>query len=147
MKLSKSTSMPSILSDFFNNDGFERLFDYDLLPSVNKFNRVPAANIKDNGKEYRVELAVPGMKKDDFDISLENDSLTISAEQKKEKEDEDASYTRREYSYNAFRRTFRIPEMINPDKIRARYENGVLEITLPKKEADLSKKRSTIKVS
>jgi HSP20 family protein len=147
MKLSKKSSMPSILSDFFNNDRLERMFDYDLLPSANMFNRIPAANIKDNGKEYKIELAVPGMKKNDFDINLENDTLTISAEKKDVKEDENENYTRREYSYNAFRRTFRIPDLVSPENVKARYENGVLEISLPKKEDNKTEKRKSIKVS
>ncbi|HSG68308.1 MAG TPA: Hsp20/alpha crystallin family protein [Bacteroidales bacterium] len=112
------------------------------------YNR-PAANIIDNEKDFTIELAVPGMQKDDFKIKLEDDILTISAEliEKEEKtEKESVNFTRREFRYDGFSRSFSLPENINQDKIKADYKNGVLSILLPKSEEARIKGRE-IKIS
>lgn len=110
--------------DFFNNNFSE------------SNTTVPAVNIKETDNEFDVELAAPGMNKEDFNINLENDQLTVSSEHKEEsKKEEDGKFSRREFSYQKFQRTFSIPEnMVDSDKIDARYEDGLLKIRLPKLE-------------
>jgi len=97
------------------------------------FNR-PAANIIDNEKDYSIEIAVAGMSKEDFNINLENDILTISVEHKEMDEKEEKNYTRREFRYDGFSRSFTLPEIVDQEKIKADYKNGVLTMTLPKSE-------------
>ena len=95
----------------------------------------PSVNIVDNGNIFLMELAAPGLEKSDFNIGIENDNLVISAEKKTEKEEtEKGKFTRREFNYSAFKRSFYLDETINREGIAATYENGVLRITLPKKD-------------
>jgi len=95
---------------------------------------IPAVNIQESEKQFLIELAAPGMKKDDFKINLDNQVLTISKEENKEKEEKKDNYTRREFVYNSFSRSFRLPKTILVDKIKADYKNGILMISLPKDE-------------
>ncbi|MFO7863532.1 MAG: Hsp20/alpha crystallin family protein [Salinivirgaceae bacterium] len=109
---------------------------------------LPAVNIKDEEDKFTVQVAVPGMDKKDFNIDLNENMLTISSEKEDKKEDKDDSYTRREYSYRSFTRTFTLPEnIVDSDKISAKYENGELTITIPKKEEAKPKPARTIKIS
>ncbi|HRH66133.1 MAG TPA: Hsp20/alpha crystallin family protein [Bacteroidia bacterium] len=119
---------PSIFSDFFND-----FVNEDMLPH-NVFKSVPAVNISEQPDLYRVELAAPGMKKEDFKINVENGLMTIRAEKKEEKADENSKFTRKEFSYSSFSRTFTLPEHVNTENITAEYVNGVLTLSLPKKE-------------
>lgn len=128
--LTRGTSLlPSFVNDFFkpwNNwldNGFEKALS------------VPAVNITENEKQYNVAVAAPGMKKDDFKIDLDGDILTISSEKEETKEEKDQNYNRREYNYSSFSRSFTLPEEVKRDKIEAKYEEGVLNIVLPKNEA------------
>jgi HSP20 family protein len=92
-----------------------------------------------------MHLAAPGLSKNDFNIRVENDNLVISAEKKEEKEEsKPGHYTRREFNYGAFRRSFHLDDNVNRDKISATYEDGVLKITLPKKEVTIEKKSSHV---
>lgn len=93
---------------------------------------LPAVNIQEDEKQFTLEMAAPGMKKDDFKINLDNQMLTISKEEKEEKEEKKENYTRREFVYNSFSRSFRLPKTIEVDKIKADYKNGILKLTLPK---------------
>ena len=93
----------------------------------------PGSNVKEGPNSYTIELAVPGMEKSDFNIKLEQDTLTISSEKKAEQPMENERYTRREFHYNAFSRAFSIPETVDTNSIAATYEKGVLTIALPKK--------------
>ncbi len=95
---------------------------------------VPAVNITEKKDEYQVSLAAPGMRKDDFKIDVEGNMLTISSEKEENKEEKDKKFTRKEYSYSSFSRSFTLPEEINKEKIEAKYEDGVLKIALPRKE-------------
>ena len=95
---------------------------------------VPPVNITENKNEYLVSLAVPGMKKDDFKIDVDGNMLTISSEKEENKEEKDSRQTRREYNYSSFSRSFTLPDEVFQDKIDATYNNGVLNLTLPKKE-------------
>jgi HSP20 family protein len=134
--------LPSLLSNFFDNDKiltngwFEREFNHTL----------PALNIKENAKEFSIELAAPGYKKNDFKIVSEDGVLSISAEKKEEKNEEKKLFTRKEFSYESFTRTLKLPENSLPDKIDAKYEEGILKMNLPKKEVTVSKNKKEIKV-
>jgi HSP20 family protein len=103
----------------------------------------PAVNITDKKNQYEVSVAAPGLKKNDFNIDVEDNMLTISCEREENKEEKDERYTRKEYSYSSFSRSFTLPEEVIKEKIEATYEDGVLRITLPKmeetKKAALSK--------
>jgi HSP20 family protein len=95
----------------------------------------PSVNVTDNENQFVMELAAPGLEKSDFNIAVENDNLVISVEKKSEKEQtEKGKFTRREFNYSAFKRSFFLDEQINREGISATYENGVLRITLPKKD-------------
>ncbi len=109
------------------------------------FNR-PAANIIDNEKDFTIELAVPGMAKDDFSLNLEDDILTISVERKEEEVKEDRNFTRREFRYDEFSRSFSLPDIVDQEKIKADYKNGVLSVMLPK-SAEAKVKGREIKIS
>ena len=115
--------------DFFNIDNF---FDSNWLNKWEK--EFPAVNIAENDKVYSVEVAAPGFKKEDFKVKVEDDILTISAETKSEKKEDgkEKEYTRREYNYNAFTRSFRLPDNVKDDSISASYKDGILVLELPK---------------
>jgi HSP20 family protein len=122
----------SILSDFFENDGFlfDKMWDKDTMPAV---------NISETEKSYEIELAAPGMKKEDFRVKVENGVLNISAERKEEKEEKKKNYTRQEYNYSSFRRSFTLPENAKEEDLMAKYEDGMLRLKVAKKEAVTSK--------
>lgn len=111
---------------------FSELFENDFFS--NKFaNNLPAVNIKENGNEFKIEVAAPGLKKEDFKITTENDMINISAEHEEKKEEKDENYTRKEYNYNSFSRSFILPENIKEEDIKAKYEDGILKLSFPKK--------------
>ncbi len=107
---------------------------------------IPAVNIKEEKDKFVLELAAPGMSKDDFKINLDNNQLTISSERKNEKKEKEDNYTRREFVFSSFSRSFTLPKTINVDKINADYKNGVLSLVLPKKEEEAKLTRQ-IKIS
>ena len=125
----RADRLPAIFEDFFKP--WNEIMDFN---GWGKTMTVPAVNITDNQDEYKVSLAVPGLKKDDFKIDVEGNILTISSEKEESNEEKDARFTRREYSYSSFSRSFTLPEEVNREKIEAVYENGVLKLRLPKKE-------------
>lgn len=130
------------LDDIFNRD----------LPSVftSNFNTgmsVPKVNIKETADAFMIELAVPGLKKSDFKLDLDNQVLTISTESKEENEHKEENYTRREFGYSAFKRTFTLPDSVNDEKINANYTDGILSVLLPKKEEAKQKPVRSIKIS
>lgn len=126
----KKEIRPLSSNDFFRpwNDLFDTNFWGDRMLTV------PAVNIAEDKDDFKIMLAVPGMKKDDFEIDMEGNQLIISCEKEDKKEEADQWYTRKEYSYSSFQRYFTLPEEINKEKIEARYEDGLLKLTLPKKE-------------
>lgn len=130
--LAKRTErMPSFFEDFFNKP----LLDlFDGGSGLGRTMNVPAVNITDRKDDYLVSMAAPGLKKEDFKIGMEGNLLTISSEKEEENEEKDEKYTRQEYSYSSFERSFTLPDEVNKDKIDAHYKNGVLELVLPKKE-------------
>ena len=94
--------------------------------------KVPAVNITDNKENYLISLAIPGMEKKDFNIDIEGNMLTVSCEKEETKEEKDKAYSRKEYNYNSFSRSFNLPEEVIQEQINAVYDNGILNITLPK---------------
>jgi len=128
--LTRSLMTPSLFNDFFQpwNEWF------DNAGSLERFMSVPAVNVKENTDHYTVSLAAPGLKKNDFDINIEGNMLTISSEKDESKEVKDDKFTRKEYSYSSFSRSFTLPEDVKQDSIDAHYEDGVLSIKLPRKE-------------
>ena len=96
----------------------------------------PAVNVKEDNEAFRVEVAAPGLKKEDFKVTLDNGLLTISAESRGEHEEKNGEgrYTRREFSYRSFSRSFTLPNTVEADRIDARYQDGILHLEIPKKE-------------
>lgn len=97
---------------------------------------MPASNIKESDENYTIELAVPGLDKGDFKIKLEKQLLTISSEKKDEKNNESEKYTRKEFQYSSFKRSWNLPETVNTEAISATYNNGILSVVLPKKQEE-----------
>ena len=130
---------PSVMDELFK----------DMLGGTQYPNRmVPPVNIRENDNNYSVELMAPGMKKEDFNIELDNELLTISAEIKSENiTQEEGKFTRREFSYSSFKRTFTLPETVKEEDIQAAYQDGILKITLPKKEEALPKPKRMIEIA
>lgn len=146
----KNGTLPSLLSDFFspaallNRDFFD--LDSDLFPTRLGIN-LPTANITETPKEYKVELAAPGLERKDFNVEVENHTLQISAEKKEEKKENDGEYSKREYSFNSFCRMFTLPNNIKEGDIDAKYEHGVLKVTIPKLKETAVKSAHKIAVS
>ncbi len=130
---------PSLMNEFFKPDWFGG------MDNVNY--NVPAANVKETESEYLLELAVPGRKKEDFNVEIDNDLLTISSEVKNEDSTVDEGYTRKEFTFSSFKRVFSLPETVAADKINASYEDGVLKFVLPKKEEALPKPKRLIEIA
>jgi HSP20 family protein len=119
-----------------------------FMSNFNEGITLPAVNILDTANDYLIEMAAPGLNKSDFDINIENQSLSISANVKTEHEDiVNDNYSKREFGYSSFKRTFKLPEHIETDKISAKYVDGILKVTLPKQEEAKKKPLKTIKVS
>ena len=95
---------------------------------------VPAVNIMESKDDFKLSFAVPGMKKDDFHIGIDGNMLTISTEKEETREEKESRYTRKEYNYSSFSRSFSLPDEVSKDNIQAAYTDGVLHLTLPKKE-------------
>ena len=135
-------SVPSFFDDFFTRD----LFDWSNV-NTGYGSSLPAVNIKEDENNFEVEVAVPGMKKDDFKIELENNVLMVSSEKEENTETDDNNYKRREFRYSSFRRSFSLPEnIVDGEKVGAKYTDGVLHITLPKREEAKPKPVRTIKI-
>jgi len=129
---------PTLMNEILKPDWFGGLENYkDTFPPV---------NIQDNEISFELELSVPGRKKEDFNVEIDEQVLTITSETKKEEEVKDGSYTRKEFSYSSFKRSFTLPETVNEEGIKASYENGILRFTLPKKEESLPKPKRLIEI-
>lgn len=123
--------LPSFFDRFWNNE----LMDWGTSNFSSTNTSLPAVNVKETNDEFVIELAAPGMDKKDFKINFKNNVITISSERENEKEEKKGNYTRREFSYQSFQRAFTVPEnAIMSDKIEACYQNGILQVTLPKRE-------------
>ncbi len=120
--------VPAYWDDFFN----DRVFNN--INHAPRKNTSPAVNIIEADNEFKIEVAVPGLSKNDFNIEIEDDVLTISSVENEKKEEEIPNYTRREFNLSSFQRSFQLPETIDQDQIQASHKEGVLTITLVKKE-------------
>lgn len=120
--------MPTFFDDFFRpwNEWFD--------DGYTRTGRVPAVNICEVEDSFKLTLAVPGMKKSDFEIDVDGNQLMISCSKEESQSEKEARYTRKEYSYYSFERTFTLPDEINRERIDASYDNGILTVQLPKKE-------------
>lgn len=144
-----ASTLPNLVSDVFDTDVM-------LTPNLINLNRgflgrfdtnMPSVNIIEDEKNYKFELAAPGLEKKDFKVETDHDTLTISSEKKNQSKEENENYRRREFSYSSFRRSFDLPENSNPDKIDAKYKNGILKLKLPKKEITILNQKKEIKIS
>lgn len=138
-------NMPSLFDDFFTRD----LFDWRTSNFSNTNSTLPAVNVKETADAFEVEMAAPGMQKEDFKVELDNNVLTISSERKNETEEKEGEkYSRREFSYQSFQRSFTLAkEAVDADNIEARYENGVLRLNIPKREEVKQKPARLISIS
>ena len=140
-RLGRKFDSRPLFADFFNE------MYSDFFTPETKLNSVPAVNIAEANDKFLVTLAAPGLKKEDFKISIDENVMTISAEKKEENTEEQAQYSRREYSYSSFQRSFNLPENVNSENINASYENGILAISVPKKEEGKAKLIKEVKIS
>jgi HSP20 family protein len=140
--LRKRSAFPSIVDEFFSNDLFPKFFF-----ESEKMSNMPAVNIIEGKDDFRIEVAAPGLDKKDFKIDLDNKVLTISSEKEEKMEEKEDTFMRREFSYSGFSRSFALPESINPEKISAKHKDGVLTITVPKREEAKVKPVKEIKIN
>ncbi|MCB9224075.1 MAG: Hsp20/alpha crystallin family protein [Crocinitomicaceae bacterium] len=135
----------------FSND-FDKFFnDFFFTPvranQKNHFENVPAVNISEKDGTFHIELAVPGMKKEDFKIEIHDGVMSISSEMKEETTSEEKNYSRREFNYSSFERRFTLPENVEDDKVSARYEDGILKIDVPKADETVKNTKKQIAIS
>ena len=136
MKLAKVSdrlfpTFPSFIDNFFSRD----LMDWNNSNFSSTNSTIPAVNILENEESFVIEVAAPGMTKENFTVNLDGDHLLISSELKKETNENETNYSRREFSYQSFQRSFTIPEgTVDGEKIMAKYTDGILKVTLPKRE-------------
>lgn len=122
------------------NDLFDNFFNEGVL--LNKrLEKTPAVNIYENETSFQIELAAPGLKKEDFKINLEKDVLSISADVKQESNTESIKVNRREFGFYSFKRSFNLPDLIDHSNIEAKYQDGILSLTIAKKEEEIVKTR------
>jgi len=134
------TNMPvfsRMLENFFNDDDL-------FTPRFTK--RVPEVNVMEENEKFTIEVAAPGLKKDDFKINLDNNVITIEAIREQKNEENNKNYTRREFCYDSFTRSFTLPDSVDHEKIDAKYNEGVLNVYLPKKEEAKVKPARSIKI-
>jgi len=131
-------SLPSWFDDILGKN-----FGNEFISNFNTGITLPAVNLINLDNEFIVEMAAPGLKKSDFIINLDNDILYVGAETKSEVNEEHEQYTRREFGYSSFKRTFVVPEIVETEKISAEYNDGILKVKLPKKE---EAKKKAVKV-
>jgi len=131
--------LPSWMDEFFNRD---LLSEMDLGESMS----MPAVNVIEDKDAFRIEVAAPGLEKKDFKIDVDDKLLTISSEKEISKESKDSNYLRKEFSYTSFRRSFTLPDIVDADKIKASHKDGILTITIPKKEEAKKKGGRTIEI-
>ncbi|MDJ1499745.1 Hsp20/alpha crystallin family protein [Xanthocytophaga agilis] len=112
----------------------ELLNDFNTSVGQDYRSNIPAVNVHESETEYTLEVAAPGQNKENFNINLDGRVLTISSEQKEEKKEENGKWTRKEFNYSSFKRSFTLPENVNAENIEAKYENGVLVVVVPKAE-------------
>ncbi len=132
MTLVKFNNKTRNTAPYFNNV-FDSLFS-DALNKNYGVNKVPQVNISESTGEYKIELAAPGLNKEDFKIDLKKDNLSVWVEKKTTETEVQKDFTRKEFEYSSFARSFVLPEGVDTDKISAEYINGILNITIGKKD-------------
>ena len=132
---------PSYLNGFFNKD----LFPEFNTPAFS--GSVPAVNVVESKEGFRIEVAAPGLQKSDFTLNLEKNQLTISAQKEQKSEENEEKYTRREFKYTSFQRTFTLPNSVDAEKVVANYSEGILSIALPKREEAKEKPARQIEIA
>jgi HSP20 family protein len=148
--LTRKSLFPRITSDLFDKESIFNPRFWNMngdFPEMELVNRMPSVNITDNENDYRISFAAPGLEKKDFKITFDDSMLTISAEKSEEKSEEKENYTRREFSYNNFSRSFRLPDNCVSEKINAVYENGLLNLIIPKKQSTPKSSARKIEIS
>jgi len=144
VKRNSDRMFPSFFDSFFSRDWMDWGNNNFSITNTS----LPAINVLEDHKQYTIELAAPGMNKSDFNISLDNDKLTISSDKKEQNQIMEANYSRKEFSYQSFQRSFQLPlNMVEGSKISAKYNDGILTIVLPKKDEVKIKPSRVIKIS
>ncbi|WP_298517492.1 Hsp20/alpha crystallin family protein [uncultured Kordia sp.] len=138
----KNVDFPSIFDELFQTDWFG-----GTANATTAKGNIPAVNIKETENDFVLEVAAPGKAKEDFILSLDHDVLTISTEEKKDETKKEDNYTRREFSFSSFKRSFKLPQSVSKKEINATYTNGILLVALPKREEDKVKPKRTIEIS
>lgn len=132
-------NLPEWLEDFFSTE----------LPDLNNFRRsasVPAVNISEQADKYKIEVAAPGYTKEDFMVDVDNNVLSIFSEKKNDNNENNGNFTKREFNYSSFRRTFTLPDTANVESIQAKYDNGILVVEIAKKETAVMKPKRSISI-
>tara|TARA_Y100000389_G_C17325820_1_gene445500 strand:+ start:23 stop:445 length:423 start_codon:yes stop_codon:yes gene_type:complete len=137
VKYNNNNVFPSLMKEFFNDD-------FGMNP-INRNHSVPSVNSIENNDSFEIDLAVPGMKKDDFTIELNDKVLIISSEKANTNENDNVRLN--EFNYSSFQRSFRVPNTVDLDKIKAIYKNGILKIKLPKKKDSITKPNRVIDIA
>jgi HSP20 family protein len=133
--------VPAYWDDFFNDSFFSTVANH-----ANCDRTMPAVNVEEDEKAFRIEVAIPGLSRKDIRIDLENDVLTIASREQEEQKEHQRNYMRREFSYGSFSRSFQLPDTIDQEHIRANHEAGILTIELPKKEEVVEKAPRQIEI-
>ena len=136
VKYNNNNVFPSLINEFFNDD-----FGMNFL---NRSHSVPSVNSVENNDSFEIDLAVPGMKKEDFTIELNDKVLVISSETSNTMENDKMRLN--EFNFSSFQRSFRVPDSVDQDKIKANYKNGILKIKLPKRKENISKPNRVINI-
>lgn len=142
-----NSGWPSNLNTFFDDFLTKDFFSPKWSEFSTTGTTIPAVNIVETSDDFQVEMAAPGMNKNDFHVELDNDVLIISSEKQDNREESEMSYSRREFSYQSFSRKFHLPNTVETDKIKAKYNDGVLRLVIPKKEEAKQKPVRQISIS
>ncbi len=140
-KLRTRSSWPNLIDEFFNDSYLPRFFNWETGQNM------PAVNITEGKEDYKIDVAAPGLNKEDFKISLDNNVLSISSEKEVNNESKEENVLKREFSYSSFSRTFTLPETVNGDKIKATHKDGILSIVIPKRDEAKVRPVKEIKIS
>ncbi len=140
MKIDPFIPMKSFFNDFFNND-ISNFMGSDNIVTL------PSVNIIENDANFELEVAAPGMSKKDIELNVVDGYLIIKGKKEEKTEEQDEKYTRREFNYSAFERRFNLPDSVKEDNISAKFENGILKVTIEKKEEKKKQPPKTIKIS
>lgn len=135
----------------FTND-FDKFFnDFFFTPvrakQNNAFENIPAVNISEKDGVFHIELAVPGMKKEDFNIEIHDGVMSISSETKEESTSEERNYSKREFNYSSFERRFTLPDNIKEEQVSAKYEDGILKVSVPKADEKEKNTKKQVQIS